>query len=161
MLRASRLAARSIGVALAMAVLCVAGPTAAERGPLRVAVGETGATTGGPRMARALSAALARALDGRADVRLTGRRQAQLVVRGSVVRLERRHRARELEVRCEVSLIVADARGGSIRAMLRGRAGARGGGDAAHLSDSALRAAVRSALRPLAARGRALARARR
>ncbi len=63
-----------------------------------------------------------------------------------------------LEVRCEVSLVVTEARGGSIRAMLRGRGGARGSGDAARLSNDALRAAVRGALRPLATQGEQLAR---
>ena len=68
--------------------------------------------------------------------------------------------AEGLEVRCEVSLVVADARGGAVRAMLRGRAGARGGTDAARLQGNALRAAVRGALRPLAQHGHALARGR-
>ncbi|HJL17389.1 MAG TPA: hypothetical protein RMH99_17100 [Sandaracinaceae bacterium LLY-WYZ-13_1] len=157
--RAHGLAGRALGLAVATAVLCVPMATRAQRGPVRVALGELGASEGGPRTARALEAAIERALRDREDVRLVGAGRAQLVLRGSVVRLERRRVGRALEVRCEVSVIVADARGGSIRAMLRGRAGARGS-DPTRLRANALRAAVRGALRPLAAHGRALARAR-
>jgi hypothetical protein len=143
-----------------MAVLCVPPATQAQRAPVRVALGEIGAADGAPGAAAALGEALERELRGRDDVQLTGPRRAQLVLRGSVTRLDRRRVGPQLEVRCEVSVIVADARGGSIRAMLRGRAGARGA-DAARLSENAMRAAVRGALRPLATHGRSLARGRR
>ncbi len=54
-----------------------------------------------------------------------------------------------MEVDCEVSLILADARGGSVRVMLSGRAGARGGADGDGVERAAVGAAVRGALRPL------------
>jgi hypothetical protein len=137
-----------------MTVCCVPLATHAQRAPVRVAVGELGAGEGS---ADALFGAIARTLEDNPEIRVTTTPRAELVVRGSVVRLERRRVGNELEVSCEVSLIVAEARGGSIRAMLRGRGGARGGRDAERLSDDALRAAVRGALRPLASQGHALA----
>ena len=156
MRRAKWLAGRPMWVALAMTICCVPLASHAQRAPVRVAVGEVG-DSGGAGTALALSSAIGQALEENPEVRLTTTPRAQLVVRGSVVRLERRQVDGELEVSCEVSLIIADARGGSIRAMLRGRAGARGGRDAERLSDNALRAAVRGALRPLGSQGHALA----
>lgn len=156
--RAMKLAARAttLGAGLAMALTCIAAwPTRADSGPpVRVALGELEGAAAGD---AAFSDALRGALRGTPDVRITDRGHAQLVLRGSVVALERREVEGSLEIRCEVSVIVADARGGSIRAMLRGRAGARGA-DEDTLSRDALRAAARSALRPLASSGRALAR---
>ncbi|MEQ8453116.1 MAG: hypothetical protein RLO52_20760 [Sandaracinaceae bacterium] len=150
------------GAAGAMAIFCASSPGHAQRrgraSAVRVAVGETAGSEGDAQQAAALAGAISAALDHAPDVRLTSARRAQLVVRGSVVRLERTRVAEGFEVRCEVSLIVADARGGSVRAMLRGRAGARGGQDVARLRANALQAAVRGALRPLGAHGRALAR---
>ncbi|CAG0975346.1 hypothetical protein ARNL5_02022 [Anaerolineae bacterium] len=145
-MRAPLRAARPLGVALALMAIC--SPSAAQRGRLRVAVGETGSsvTESGP---GALSQALLHELESRGDVQLAARGRAELVGGGSIVRLDRVTHGGEVEVRCEVSLIVSEARGGAIRAMLRGRAGARGGGDAERLSQSALAAAVRGALRPL------------
>ncbi|MCZ7685422.1 MAG: hypothetical protein M5U28_44260 [Sandaracinaceae bacterium] len=157
MARAKRLAARSVVIALAAAAMCVPSASGAQRGPLRVAIGEVG-SSGGPDAARALTRAIAEALEQQPAIDVAPARRAQLVVRGSISRWEQRAVSGGLEVRCEVSLVVTEARGGSIRAMLRGRGGARGGGDAARLSSDALRAAVRGALRPLATQGPALAR---
>jgi hypothetical protein len=160
---ASKLAARPlVAVALAMAALCVAGATteAQRGGSLRVAIGEVGASDGDPGTVRAFSQVLSETLAAQPLVDVTPAQRAQIVLRGSVVRWDRRPVEDGLEVRCEVSLVVADARGGSIRAMLTGRGGARGAGDPARLSADALRAAVRGALRPLASQGTALARAR-
>ena len=124
---------------------------AAGDAPPSIAVGETAATAGGPEMAGALEDALSTEIASRRDVRLTeDARRARWVVRGSVVQLEEHEVADGLEVRCEVSLIVADARGGSVRAMLQGRAGARGVDDPERLARAALQAAVRGALRPIA-----------
>jgi hypothetical protein len=162
MARAGKLAARpAVAVALAVAALCVAVVTEAQRSPsLRVAIGEVATNDGDPGTVQAFSQALSEALAAQPAVALTPTRRAQVVLRGSVVRWDRRNVEGGLEVRCEVSLVVADARGGSIRAMLSGRGGARGAGDPARLSANALRAAVRGALRPLATRGPALARRR-
>lgn len=157
MARARQLAVRSVVIALAMAAWCVPCATDAQRASLRVAVGEIGANDGGPAAARALSRALVEALEQQPAIDVASPGRAELVVRGSVSRLEQRAVSGGLEVSCEVSLIVAD-RGGSIRAMLRGRGGARGGADADRLSSDAMRAAVRGALRPLATQGPALAR---
>ncbi|MEC7524922.1 MAG: hypothetical protein VYE22_33890 [Myxococcota bacterium] len=153
--RATMLARRlSFGAVAAMAVLYASHPSSAQRDrAVRVAVGETGGA-----QRQALAGAISEALDRAPDVRLAPAGRADLVVRGSIVRLERTRVAEGLEVRCEVSLVVADARGGAVRAMLRGRAGARGGTDVARLQGNALRAAVRGALRPLAQHGHALAR---
>ncbi len=154
--RARELAARSaLAVALAWTVWCVPGAEA-QRSALRIAVGEVASNDGDRAAARALSEELARAIEQQPDVDLAPRRRAELVLRGSVVRMTRERVAGGLEVRCEVSVIVTDG-GGSIRAMLRGRGGARGGGDPARLSSDALRAAVRGALRPLASQGARLA----
>ena len=82
------------------------------------------------------------------SLRLAETSRARYVLRGSVTRLDRRASGDEVQVRCEVSLIVSEARGGSIRMMLQGRAGARGD-DGDSLERAALEAAVRGALRPL------------
>ena len=161
--RATQLAGRTLlGVACAVTALCAPTDSFAQRrgrrqNIVRVALGEMGASR--PAMAAALTGAVEDELRQRDDVTLAPTGRAELVLRGSVVRMERHRVGQDLEVRCEVSVIVADARGGSIRAMLRGRAGARGR-DARRLSDNALRAAVRGALRPLGAHGSSLARAR-
>lgn len=123
---------------------------AAGDAPPSIAVGETGAQVGGARAADALESSITRAISSRRDVRLApDQRRARWVVRGSVVQLDRRDVADGIEVRCAVSLIVSDARGGSVRAMLEGRAGARGVDDPERLAQAALDGAVRGALRPL------------
>lgn len=156
MARARELAARSVlTVALAWMVSCAHGASA-QRPALRIAVGEVAANDGDRAAARALSRELERAIAQQPDADLTPRRRAELVLRGSIVRMTRERVAGGLEVRCEVSVIVTDG-AGSIRAMLRGRGGARGSGDPAQLSSDALRAAVRGALRPLASQGARLA----
>jgi hypothetical protein len=163
MARAIKLAARPlVAVALALVAVCVPRAIEAQRGSagraVRIAVGEIAARDGGPRAAQALSRALVEALEAQPSIHVAPPPRADLVVRGSLVRLDRHAVEGGVEVRCEVSLIVAEARGGSIRAMLRGRGGARGGGDPARLSNAALRAAVRGALRPLSTQSAALAR---
>lgn len=143
---------RSMSGALALVISwsVLAAAHAAGDAPPTIAIGETAAQVGGAAVAGALSTSIERAIEARRDVRLApDARRARWVVRGSVVRLERRSVADGLEVRCEVSLIVADARGGSVRAMLAGRAGARGVDDPDRLAQAALDAAVRGALRPL------------
>ncbi len=79
------------------------------------------------------------------------RARARFLVTGSVVELsERAVGSDEHEVRCRVSIVVADARGGAVRAMLEGRAGVRGGGSDEAMRRSAVRGAAESALRSLA-----------
>lgn len=144
-MRRARLGALVLAVSLS--VFCAA--HAAGDAPPAIAVGEMAATAGGPRTADALESAIETELSGRRDVRLaTDERRARYVLRGSVVQLERREVSDGIEIRVAVSLIVAD-RGGSVRAMLSGRAGARGVDDPDRLADAALAAAVRGALRPL------------
>ena len=154
--RARQLAARSaLAVALAWMVWC-APDASAQRSTLRIAVGEVAANDGDRAAARRqidVGLLLDRPLELLGE---RARRRAELVLRGSLVRMTRERVAGGLEVRCEISVIVTDG-GGSIRAMLRGRGGARGGGDPAQLSTDALRAAVRGALRPLASQGARLA----
>ncbi len=84
--------------------------------------------------------------------------RAELELRGVVAELRHQTLHDIVEVRARVTVVVADARGGAVRAMLTGRAGARGGGDVDRLSQNALRAAVRGALRSLGQHGPALAR---
>jgi hypothetical protein len=96
---------------------------------------------------------LRRALEGEivslGGLRLSTQERARFVVQGSFTRLERRNVGHGLEVDCEVSLLLADARGGAVRLMLSGRAGARGGSDANAVERAAVEGAVRGALRPL------------
>lgn len=123
---------------------------------IRVAVGEMLAGE----HERALSTTVGEVIEAQPGVRLAPAPSAELVLRGSVVRWDQRRVHDDLEIRCEVSMVVAEARGGSIRAMLRGRGGARGRNAEGALRRDALRAAVRGALRPLSAQGRSLARSR-
>ncbi|MBW2463543.1 MAG: hypothetical protein JRH11_17970 [Deltaproteobacteria bacterium] len=113
-----------------------------SRPQLRVALG----TIGSPALRTALEEELA-TLGG---VRLANESRARYIVTGSFTRLERRRvGTTSLEVDCEVSLILADARGGAVRMMLSGRAGARGGTTGDAVERAAVEAAVRGALRPL------------
>lgn len=128
----------------------------ARRSPVNVAIGELS----GARVPMAFSRAVGEALEAHPEVRVTSSSGADLVVRGSIVSMRQTRVDGNTEIRCEVSMVVADARGGAIRAMLHGRGGARGDGAVDRLSHDALRAAVRGALRPLGQQGRTLARGR-
>jgi hypothetical protein len=111
------------------------------RGHLPVAIGDISS----PALRQALSSELVNV----GGLRLESQSRARYVVQGSLTRLERRDIDRGMEVDCEVSLILADARGGAVRLMLSGRAGARGGTDGVAVERAAVEAAVRGALRPL------------
>lgn len=149
MKRATKLAAWLGAAMFAMAPL-YASPGAAQRlSVTSVAVGELGTTTGAATSTGALRDALTHELDRLAGVRLTPTRRARYVVRGSVVRLETEASEQGHRVQCEVSLIVAERRGGTVRMMLSGRAAAEGPRGADRLRETALAAAVRGALRPL------------
>lgn len=138
--------ARVGGLLLAVSVSVVCAAHAAGDAPPAIAVGEMAAPASAT--ADALGSAVASELASRRDLRLASdARRARYVLRGSV-QLERRQVNDGIEVRVAVSLIVAD-RGGSVRAMLHGRAGARGIDDPDRLAEAALAAAVRGALRPL------------
>jgi hypothetical protein len=163
MSRARRLATWLAWAAIAWGQTCAPGvpvlaaPPAegAGRGAAAVAIGETGTavsalgpgTAEGPVPAAALRDALAREVARIPTLRLMPQARARYVLRSSVTRFERRAEGGEAEVRCEVSIVVADA-GGNIRLVTSGRAGARGGDDA-RLARAALEGAVRGALRPL------------
>ena len=148
--RARQLATWLITATVAVLQTCAPALPVLADGPRTsmVSVGETGAQTASPEDAGALREALVREIGRLPNIQLAATNHARYVVRGAVTRLDRRALGDDVEVRCEVSLVVADARGGSIRMMLSGRAGARGDdGDA--LEHAALEAAVRGALRPL------------
>jgi hypothetical protein len=144
-----------LAASLAIGASLVTGPAldaqARPRARAAIAVGDTGARTDHPAASEELDVALRTALSTHPSVTLSDdRTHARFVVTGSVVELsERSVAADEREVRCRVSLVVADARGGSVRAMLEGRAGVRGGGNGESLRRSALRGAVTSALRSI------------
>jgi hypothetical protein len=150
MLRARTLATWLIAATVAFLETCAPAVPVFADGPRTsvVAVGETGAQTSSPGDAGALRDALVREIGRLPSLRLAETNRARYVVRGSVTRLDRQTSGSEVQVRCEVSLIVSEARGGSIRMMLQGRAGARGD-DGDSLERAALEAAVRGALRPL------------
>lgn len=147
---------RALRGLLPVLVLCsvlITPPLAAQRGSARVAVsvGDTGAMIGGTPVADALELALHDAIAARPDLRDESHpRRARYVVTGSVTELHSHATSGGHEVRIAVSIVVAD-RGGAVRAMLAGRAGASGGDDPTRLTENALRAAVRSAMRPLGA----------
>lgn len=111
-----------------------------------IAIGETAAP--GELVETQLREALSVELDAVRGVRVTPTPRAQYVLRGSVTRLEVRGEAERRQIECEVSLVVADRRGGAVRMMLSGRAVARGP-EVERLGPQVVRAAVRGALRPL------------
>lgn len=113
-----------------------------------VAVGPTGSAVRSRAAGRALRDALSQELDELGGVRLASASAARYVVHGSVTRLERTTVPDGIEVHAEVSLIVSERSRGTVRMMLSGRAGARGG-DPLRLEEVAVQAAVRGALRPL------------
>lgn len=114
-----------------------------------VVIEDSGAMVGGASAAAALDGALLEALQTQPGIRIEGRADhARYVVTGSIVEWDARDVIDGHEFRCGVSIVVADSHG-AVRAMLSGRAAARGEGDVTMLSSRALLAATRSALRPL------------
>ena len=107
-----------------------------------MAIGEIAAPAA-PAMAPVLARSLDRVVRELSGTRRRAGTRPRYVLRGALTKLERGPE----HVRCEVQLIVADR--GSVRMMLRGQAEARGG-SSSHRAETALQAAVRSALRPLA-----------
>jgi len=132
------------------ALLTTIDGAAAQGRATSIAIGET--TAPGP-LRSALRDALRDELGGVNGVRVTDARRARYVLRGSVTHIDERRESDRME--CEVSLILADRRGGNIRLILEGRAAARlpqGDAAVARLRPEVLRAAVRGALRPLGER---------
>jgi hypothetical protein len=147
--------ARALTLAFTVAIFVSGGAITAEmvsaQRATAVSIGDTGAAVGGPHAAAALDTALHAALATHPGVRVEGRvDHARYVVTGSIVEWSNRAIGADHEIRCGVSIIVTDAHG-SVRAMLSGRAGARGEGNPDQLAERALLAATRSALRPLGA----------
>ncbi|MBX3249137.1 MAG: hypothetical protein KF901_18305 [Myxococcales bacterium] len=132
-------------VAVMVAVVGLVHAVEAQRSTA-VAIGETAAPEA--IVGEHLRAALSEELGAVHGVRVTPTRSAHYVLRGAVTRLEVEGESDRRRLECEVSLIVADRRGGSVRMVLSGRASARGPG-VERLQSQVVRAAVRGALRPL------------
>jgi len=139
--------ARGLAAAAAIMAICVLAEDArADRRVVRVTIVADDSIAGDMR----------EVLAGTPDVTVVTRRRAQLELRGTVAEVTRRTVHDGVEIRARVMVVVSDARGGAVRAMVTGRAGARGGADPAQLRRNALRAAVRGALRSLSANRHAL-----
>lgn len=131
-------------VALVMGAVMGTLHAARAQGSLPIAIGETSAPEAD--VEGALRRALSEELGAVNGVSLTSSRRARWVLRGSVTRLDVQRDGERNAIECEVSLVVAER--GSVRLMLQGRAAARGA-HVQRLRESAIRAAVRGALRPL------------
>ena len=142
----ARLVARLCAVAIVVGALGAASDGEGQRRATLPGVA-IGALTSNGTTQEVLRETLALELSRLGGVRVTALPDARYLVGGAVTRLERRRVAGRSQVHCEVSLIVAERRGGSIRMMLTGQATAAGSGDT--LESSALSAVVRGALRPL------------
>ncbi len=145
--------ARATTLALAVLAFVSAGALTVEmvsaQRATAVSIGDSGAVVGGPTAAAAMDDALHAALASHPGVRVEGQvDRARYVVSASLVEWSNREVHDGHEIRCGVSIVVTDSRG-AVRAMLSGRAGARGGGDPDQIAQRALLAATRSALRPL------------
>lgn len=97
----------------------------------------------------ALNASMISALAQQRGLQVVPKERADFVLWGSVTQLSDRATRDEQEVDCKVTVIVAEAVGGSIRFTLAGRAVARGRSSARELTTQAMGAAVRGALTPL------------
>jgi len=113
----------------------------------RVAIADLGVSKGREAATGALRTAIAHELA--TSVSVTDVNRARWIVHGAITRLESSRRGADTEAHCEVSLIVADARGGAMRATLVGRAHARGRSSARVLERQAMQGAVRGALRSI------------
>lgn len=108
-----------------------------------VVLGEVSAPT---EVESTLRTALREELSNVSGIRVTRSSRARWVLRGSITRLDVVRDGDRNEIECEVSLVMAER--GNVRMMLSGRAAARGA-HVERLTESAVRAAVHGALRPL------------
>jgi len=99
---------------------------------------------------------LTRALGNQGEVVMLPRQRANFVVDASLLRIQRKSVAEGLEVRADITLIVSDARSGAMKAVLSGRGGVRTPSDTGEAAETAVAAAIRSAVRPLGRTLRAL-----
>lgn len=97
----------------------------------------------------ALSESMRASLTQQRGLQVVDRRHADFLLWGSVTHLSERIDRGKREVDCNVSVVVADAAGGSIRFTLAGRAIARGDQRSLLLTTQAMGAAVRGAMTPL------------
>lgn len=128
----------------------------ARGAPLTVAVAELSGTSRATE--EALRTAVTTNLASVRGYRIGPLRDADLVLRGGV-KTHRYGQGDGRGVRCEVSIVLADRRGGRIKMILSGKARAQGGFDDV-LASAAVRAAVKGAFAPLLARPRSLVRGR-
>lgn len=155
-LRASirRVLGASLLLALASSPLDVAAQRARShrahpRERTAVMVADAGARVGGEAARTEMDQAMREALTVHPTATLTTTASAaRYVVTGSVVELNDHVEGADHLVNCRVSIVVAD-RTGNVRAMLQGHAGARGDLRDTTLQRSAVRGAVRSAMRGL------------
>ncbi|MEM1417647.1 MAG: hypothetical protein AAGH15_22305, partial [Myxococcota bacterium] len=118
-------------------------PAQAQRAPT---VALAGVFADDPAVADTLRASLEAELREAADLRYAPR-AARWVLHSRVTRID----VSAERVRCEVSVVVAERRGGAVRAMLSGRASGHGA-STDELRTRVVRAAVKGALRPLGSR---------
>lgn len=143
---------RAAWTVAALGSLVLATPSAAAPPRPRVVVGDTGGSTQTRLLLRRV---LAQEID-RSIADLPRGGHAWYEVSGSVTRLVRVPDATGVVLSCEVSLLLVERPGGSVRALLQGRAhlnrdrkrAVEAGGDDADVEE-ALRIAVHGALRPL------------
>ena len=121
----SRHPAARLGLVAALLVVLSPEVASPQRGST-IEVGDVSAPA--PNAGPAAIRELRRALEGAALTMGRGRQsRGALVLAGAVTRLEQERRGGRLRVRCEISVVVSEARGGQVRALLTGRAMTEGG----------------------------------
>lgn len=136
-------------VAVAAMLATTAQSEASARRSIRVALEAPAGVDVDAATLRALNDSMRSSLTQQRGLQVVERGQADFVLWGSVTRLSDRVDRGRREVDCNVSVIVADAVGGSIRFTLAGRAVARGDQRSLLLTNQAMGAAVRGAMTPL------------
>jgi len=137
-------------VVAAAALLATTAPSeATARRSIRVALEAPAGVDVDAATLRSLSESMRSSLTQQRGLQVVERGQADFVLWGSITRLSDRVDRGKREVDCNVSVIVADAVGGSIRLTLAGRAVARGDQRSLLLTGQAMGAAVRGAMTPL------------
>lgn len=141
----------SIALMLAWwAIQAATGPNHATARPsIRVALEANRAEPADAATVRALTDSIQASIKQQAGIELVAREHADFVLWGAVTGLSDHVTRGQRVVDCKVSVIVADAVGGSIRFTLAGRAVARGDVRSSALTSEAMGAAVHGALSPL------------